>query len=77
AAPTTDSSKAPPAAKSGWSDVSIDASGLKAADVDFALSCGGIIVKKIKVGKSALKLALHGGKLAADLTELALYQGAG
>ena len=66
-----------PAAKSGWSDDPIDASGLKAADVDFALSCGGIIVKKIKVGRSALKLALHDGKLVADLTELALYQGAG
>lgn len=66
-----------PAAKSGWSDDPIDASGLKAADVDFALTCGSILVKKIKVGKSALKIALHDGKLVADLTELALYQGAG
>ena len=74
-----DAAKAPSqsAAKSGWSDDPIDASGLKSADVDFALSCGGILVKKIKVGKSALKLALHDGKLVADLTELALYQGAG
>ncbi|WP_148207467.1 AsmA family protein [Paramagnetospirillum magneticum] len=69
---------APPAkAQQGWSDDPIDASGLKAADVDFALTCGGILVKKIKVGKSAVKLALHNGKLAADLTELALYQGSG
>lgn len=68
---------APPTAKSGWSDDPIDASGLKAADVDFQLTCGGIQVKKIKVGKSALKLALHDGKLVADLTELALYQGGG
>ncbi len=66
-----------PAAKSGWSDDPIDASGLKAADVDFQLTCAGILVKKIKVGKSALKLALHDGKLVADLTELALYQGNG
>ncbi|MBI3445907.1 MAG: AsmA family protein [Magnetospirillum sp.] len=68
---------APPAAKAGWSDDPIDASGLKAADLDFQLTCAGIVVKKIKVGKSALKLALHDGKLVADLTELALYQGAG
>ncbi|TAN57543.1 MAG: AsmA family protein, partial [Magnetospirillum sp.] len=69
--------KAHPAAQSGWSDAPIDASGLKAADVDFALTCGGIVVKKIKVGKSALKIALHDGRLVADLTELALYQGVG
>ncbi len=66
-----------PAAKSDWSDDPIDASGLKAADVDFSLSCAGILVKKIKVGKSALKLVIKDGKLTADLTELALYQGAG
>ncbi|OAN50650.1 hypothetical protein A6A04_17620 [Paramagnetospirillum marisnigri] len=65
------------AAKGGWSDDPIDASGLKAAEVDFNLTCGGILVKKIKVGKSALKIALHDGRLAADLTELALYQGSG
>ncbi|MDO8608388.1 MAG: AsmA family protein [Phaeospirillum sp.] len=77
-APAGEAGKAAaPAAKSGWSDDPIDASGLKAADVDFALTCGGIVVNKIKVGKSALKIALHDGKLVADLTELALYQGAG
>jgi AsmA protein len=68
---------AQPPAKSGWSDDPIDASGLKAADVDFALSCQAILVKAIKVGKSALRIALHDGKLVADLTELALYKGAG
>ncbi|WP_068438059.1 AsmA family protein [Magnetospirillum sp. XM-1] len=61
----------------GWSDDPIDASGLKAADLDFSLTCAGILVKKIKVGKSALRLVIKDGKLAADLTELALYQGAG
>lgn len=61
----------------GWSDDPIDASGLKAADVDFSLTCAGILVRKIKVGKSALKLAIKDGRMTADLTELALYQGAG
>jgi len=65
------------AAKSDWSDDPIDASGLKAADVDFALSLGSLTVKKIKVGKSALHVLLNNGRLTADLSELALYKGAG
>lgn len=73
-APTPGGAKA---AKSDWSDDPIDASGLKAADVDFALSVGGIKVKKITVGKSALHLGIKDGRMAADLTELALYKGTG
>jgi AsmA protein len=65
------------AAKSDWSDDPIDASGLKAADVDFNLSVAALKVRKIVVGKSALHLLLKDGRLAADLTELALYKGAG
>ncbi|CAA7626614.1 AsmA family protein [Magnetospirillum sp. UT-4] len=65
------------AAKSDWSDDAIDASGLKAADVDFALSVGAIKVKKIQVGKSALTLDIANGRMVADLTQLSLYQGAG
>lgn len=65
------------AAKSDWSDAAIDASGLKAADVDFALSLGSLTVKKIKVGKSALRVVLNNGRLTADLSELALYKGTG
>ncbi|OJX72163.1 AsmA family protein [Magnetospirillum sp. 64-120] len=65
------------AAKSDWSDDAIDAAGLKAADVDFALSLGSLTVKKIKVGKSALHVVLNNGRMTADLTELALYKGAG
>jgi AsmA protein len=34
-------------------------------------------VRKIEVGKSALKVALQNGRLAADLTELALYEAKG
>jgi AsmA protein len=60
-----------------WSDEPINLAGLKAADADMALSVGGIKVRKIEVGKSALKVALKDGKLAADLTELNLYQAQG
>jgi AsmA protein len=67
-----------PAGKSGdWSDAPIDLSSLKSADMDFALTAGGLQYRKIQVGKSALGLHLKDGRFEADLTELALYQGAG
>lgn len=66
-----------PAGKADWSDAPMDASGLKAADVDFALTVGSITAQKIKVGKSALHLVLNGGRLNADLSQLELYQGSG
>jgi AsmA protein len=65
------------AAKSDWSDDPIDLSPLKAADVDFSLSAGGLQYRKIQVGKSALGLKLVNGRFEADLTELSLYKGAG
>ncbi|HXE03407.1 MAG TPA: AsmA family protein [Methyloceanibacter sp.] len=64
-------------AKSDWSDDPIDVSGLKAGDLEFQLSANAIQYRKIQVGKSALHLDLKGGRFEADLTELALYQGAG
>jgi len=68
---------APPAAEAGWSNQPIDLSGLKAANVDFKIGTGGIRYQKIEIGKSALAINLQNGKLAADLTEMALYQGNG
>jgi AsmA protein len=61
----------------GWSTDPIDLSGLKAANADLALTTAGLVVRKIKVGKSALHVTLDGGKLASDLTEMALYDGNG
>lgn len=74
--PSTPSSNAA-AAPADWSDEPLDASGLKAADVDFALSVGTIRVKDIEIGRSALKLTLVNGRMVADLSEMALYQGSG
>jgi AsmA protein len=68
---------APAAKSSDWSDAPIDLSALKSADMEFALSAGGLQYRKIQVGKSALGLHLKDGRFEADLTELALYQGAG
>jgi AsmA protein len=59
-----------------WSDEPIDVSGLRAADADLSLSAGEILVQEMKIGHSALSITLKDGKLTADLTELALYDGA-
>ena len=60
-----------------WSDDPIDLSGLKAVNANLDLSVGGILVRKIKVGKSNLKVTLNNGVLVTDLTKLALYGGNG
>jgi AsmA protein len=60
-----------------WSDEPIDLSGLRAADADLDLGVDGLVVRKIKVGKSHLAVTLKNGKLTADLTDIALYQGHG
>src|SRR5229473_693212 len=77
AAPSGGGAAGGEAAKSGWSDEPLDLAPLKSADVDFALSAGGLQYRKIQVGKSVLALKLNNGRFEADLTELALYKGAG
>jgi AsmA protein len=62
---------------SGWSDAPIDTTGLRVANADFALGVGSMQVHKIQIGASALGLQLKDGKLTADLSKLALYQGGG
>lgn len=61
----------------GWSEQPIDLSGLRAADADLDLTVGGLVVRKIEIGKGVIKAQLKDGKLALDLSELALYQGSG
>ena len=60
-----------------WSNDPIDLAPLRQADADFDLSVDGLLVQKIKVGKSHLAVKLKDGKLVADLTDMALYQGHG
>ncbi len=60
-----------------WSDEPLALDGLKAANVDFALTVGAIEIQKIKVGRSALVVALKDGLLNLDLSELNLYGGVG
>lgn len=65
------------AADEGWSNAPIDMSGLRAINANFALSADEILIRKVKIGASALNLALNNGVLTADLSKLSLYQGAG
>ena len=60
-----------------WSDDPIDLAPLKALNADFELSLGEIHVQAMRIGRSALKLAMKDGLLTADLAELNLYQGSG
>jgi len=66
-----------PAGAQGWSDEPIDLSPLRQADADLDLTVGALKMRKISIGKSHVGVTLKGGKLVADLTEMALYQGNG
>ena len=66
-----------PAASRQWSDAPIDVSALRSANADLDLATDGVIYRKIKIGKSHLAVALKDGKLVANLTDMALYQGNG
>ncbi len=61
----------------GWNDAKIDFSGLNAVNADLNLAASQILYNKIKIGKSALAISLQGGKLSANLSQLALYGGNG
>jgi AsmA protein len=67
----------PPAAPGQWSDAPIDLTPLKSIDADLTVAAAGLRYEKIEIGKSALAIALHGGKLTLSLNELELYGGNG
>ena len=78
AAPAGTGGNAPPvAAQDGWSTDPIDLTGLRAVNADIALNIAGLVVRKIEIGKSAVNVALKGGRLTTNLTEMALYGGNG
>lgn len=77
AAPAGTGGNAAKPASAGWSTDPIDLSGLRAVNADIALNVAGLMVRKIKVGKSAVNVALKGGRLTTKLTEMALYGGNG
>lgn len=65
------------AAPEGWSDEPIDLTGLRDANANFDLTVQSIRFRDIQVGQSRVTLALRDGQLDLQLTELALYDGAG
>ncbi len=72
-----DLSSKPAKPVSGWSDEPIDLSALKLADADLALSLGSLTTGRFTLGQSQLAVTVKDGKLAADLKQVALYQGSG
>lgn len=76
-APATTGQVAKKAGPGQWSDDPIDFGGLKAANADFDLTIGSIVLDRIKIGKSAVKMRLNNGRLDVGLKQLALYGGNG
>lgn len=64
-------------AQTEWSNAPIDAKPLRSIDADLAFTSGPILIRKIRIDKGTLTVALHGGRMKADLTQLALYGGQG
>jgi AsmA protein len=64
-------------APQGWSTDPIHLSGLRAVNADIALNVAGLMMRKIKIGKSAVNVVLKGGRLTTKLNEMALYGGNG
>ncbi|MFM9863686.1 MAG: AsmA family protein [Micropepsaceae bacterium] len=60
-----------------WSDDAIDASALRAIDADLAFAVDALSVGGLRIGRSVLDFALAGGKLTANLKQMALYGGDG
>ena len=58
-------------------DAPVDFSGLKAMDANLNLKADAILANAIKIGPSALTVKIANGRLDANLTEMALYSGAG
>ena len=65
-----------PAAQ-GWSTDPIDLAGLRAVNADAALTVAGLMMRKIKIGKSKVIVRLKDGRLVTNLAEMALYGGNG
>ncbi len=78
--PESAASAKPQAGNAGpgdWSDDPIDLSALDSVDAALELTVAGLLIRKIKIGESNLKVTLRNGILVTDLTKMALYGGVG
>lgn len=60
-----------------WSDAKMDFSSLNNIDADFDISTGAIFVNDLEFGESRIKMTINGGRLTAEIPELAMYGGQG
>ncbi|MEJ8571429.1 AsmA family protein [Microbaculum marinum] len=65
------------APQAGWDTAPIDFSALNALNADLALDVGRLVYKDIEAGPVAITATIDGGRLNAELANLALYEGAG
>lgn len=63
------------ARNAGWNTEPLDFSALRALEADLVLSAGSLQYRKIAVGKAVLGVKAHDGRVTADLSQLALYEG--
>jgi AsmA protein len=61
----------------GWSREPLDLAGLKAVDARLDLSAETISASGVEIGRSRVQVELEGGRMSAELSEMALYEGAG
>lgn len=61
----------------GWGTEQISFAGLRAIDANFNFKADEIVADQITIGPSLLTAQITGGKLSAELTEMALYSGIG
>ncbi len=78
--PESAASAKPQAGNAGpgdWSDDPIDLSALDKLYAALELTVAGLLIRKIKIGESNLKVTLRNGILVTELTKMALYGGVG
>lgn len=63
------------ARNAGWNTEPINFTPLRALEAELALTVNSLQYRKISAGKTALTVKMHGGKLTADLAQMALYDG--
>ncbi|MBL8839653.1 MAG: AsmA family protein, partial [Alphaproteobacteria bacterium] len=74
AAPAAGANQAAPRA-AGGEDQPIDASALRAFDMDLSLTLAGLAAQAIELGRTALRIQLDEGLLTANVAEMGLYNG--
>lgn len=65
------------AAAGGWDDTPMNLKGLRGVNANVDLTLGGLLVQRLKLGKTLLNTSLKGGRLELDIPSTQLYGGSG